>query len=788
VISQQIKTAVGGLLHDIGKIVYRAGDSIQAHPVSGSALMAEFIDDADILDCIRYHHLRDIPKSLRPDAPAHLIYIADNISAGTDRRDAEAPESSGFDRFIPRYSVFNLLNGNRGKWKHAVREISGRMEIPSEDMAVSTPDYAHLLRKFIEEMKGISIQSEYISSLLEVMEGCFSNVPSSTNVKEIPDISLFDHAKLTAAYASCLLLDAEAEGIDDYAEWIYGKEARLYERELFLLASIDISGIQPFIFDIASEGALKSLRARSFYLGLLMENTVDELVEAVGVSRANVLYTGGGHAYLLFPNTRAARGVVAQSIEAINLALRGIYGTKLFFALGMQETSAAVLMGKRTPEAYAGVFRSLSSQIARNKLCRWRARDIQVLNAENAAETGRECKICGSTMDGSEDGICPACEAFPSVSKDLLRKDVVFAILSDASSLSLPLFSRAGTRQYLSVLSDQDARDLMKEFPGKVIRLYGKNRLMAGERLSTKLWMGDFTARNADGSIMTTEDMAKTVVGINRIAVLRADVDNLGAAFTSGFPGEYLTISRTATFSRSLSLFFKHYINDILEHPSFQLRRQTHCGVLTIVYSGGDDVFIIGAWYDVFAAALDLERALSQYACGSLTMSAGIAVFDARHPITSMARVAGELEDAAKKHVHAKGRKNSVALFGFDAEGTDLVCRHLYSWEDFRKKVVEEKLAALDGFFSAQQDFGGSFLYKLLALLRASGENRLNLARLAYLLARREPGEKASEEAKAAYARFSRDVYGWALNPEDRKQLITALMIYVYTQREKKED
>jgi len=785
---QQIKTVVGGLFHDIGKVAHRAGNSMQAHPIAGSVLMADFISDADILDCIRYHHLRDMPKSLRPDAPAHLVYLADNISAGTDRRDFEASENSGFDRLIPRHSVFNLLNGNRGKWKHAVHEISDRMETPSEDMTISADDYAHLLRKFTGEMKGIPIRDDYVSSLLEVMEGCFSNVPSSTNLKEIPDISLFDHSKLTAAYASCLLCVAEAEGITDYAEWIYGNETRLYEQELFLVASIDISGIQSFIFEIASEGALKSLRARSFYLELLMENTVDELVEAVGVSRANVLYTGGGHAYLLLPNTRAARDAVSKSIEAINAALRGVYGTKLFLALGMQETCAAVLMGKRAQEAYAAVFQSLSSQIARNKLSRWKAHDIQALNAADTAETGRECKICGSAMIANEDGICPVCDAFPSISKALLAENVVFAVLSEAIPPSLPLFSRTGTRQYLVALSAQEARELMHHSSQVIIRLYGKNHLMAGERLSTKLWMGDYTARNTDGSIMTTEEMAAKAMGMNRIAVLRADVDNLGAAFTSGFPREYLTISRTATFSRSLSLFFKHYINDILKHPTFRLRGQPHSGALTIVYSGGDDVFIIGAWYDVFVAALDLEHALSQYACGALTMSAGIAVFDARHPIASMARVAGELEDAAKKHIHAKGRKNSVALFGFEAEGSDLVCNHLYSWEVFRKEVVGKKLEALDSFFSAQQDIGGSFLYKLLALLRASGEARMNLARLAYLLARREPGKQATAEEKEAYARFARDVYGWALNLEDRRQLITALMIYLYTRREKKED
>lgn len=49
-------------------------------------------------------------------------------------------------------------------------------------------------------MKGISFQSTYVNSLLELAEAYLSYIPSSTYLGEVADISL-DHSKLTAALA-----------------------------------------------------------------------------------------------------------------------------------------------------------------------------------------------------------------------------------------------------------------------------------------------------------------------------------------------------------------------------------------------------------------------------------------------------------------------------------------------------------------------------------------------------------------------------------------------------------
>ena len=71
----------------------------------------------------------------------------------------------------------------------------------------------------------------------------------------------------------------------------------------FLLLSMDMSGIQDFIYNISGSKALKSLRSRSFYLEIMLEVIVDQLLEKLELTRANLLYTGGGHAYLLVSNT-----------------------------------------------------------------------------------------------------------------------------------------------------------------------------------------------------------------------------------------------------------------------------------------------------------------------------------------------------------------------------------------------------------------------------------------------------------------------------------------------------
>ncbi|NLN47741.1 MAG: type III-A CRISPR-associated protein Cas10/Csm1, partial [Clostridiales bacterium] len=73
----------------------------------------------------------------------------------------------------------------------------------------------------------------------------------------------------------------------------------------------------------------------------------------------------------------------------------------------------------------------------------------------------------------------------------------------------------------------------------------------------------------------------------------------------------------------------------------------------------------------------------------------------------------------------------------------------------------------------------------ILELLRKTKEDSVNIARLAYLLARQEPEQRAAQEEKELYRRFSSNVYNWVFDEEERRQLITAIIIFTYRNREK---
>ena len=84
------------------------------------------------------------------------------------------------------------------------------------------------------------------------------------------------------------------------------------------------------------------------------------------------------------------------------------------------------------------------------------------------------------------------------------------------------------------------------------------------------------------------------------------------------------------------------------------------------------------------------------------------------------------------------------------------------------------------------EDRGNNFLYHLLELLQ-NREERINKARYVYLLSRMEPDRNAEKEKILAYKAFSRKMYEWFSKAEDRKELITAILLYVYVKRNEEE-
>ncbi len=88
---QTLRATFGGLVHDLGKPYYRAGEDARDHATSGEALLRELFPGKewrDTLECVRYHHARALRQArLARDSLAYITCVADNIAAAADRRD-----------------------------------------------------------------------------------------------------------------------------------------------------------------------------------------------------------------------------------------------------------------------------------------------------------------------------------------------------------------------------------------------------------------------------------------------------------------------------------------------------------------------------------------------------------------------------------------------------------------------------------------------------------------------------------------------------------------------------
>ena len=224
------------------------------------------------------------------------------------------------------------------------------------------------------------------------------------------------------------------------------------------------------------------------------------------------------------------------------------------------------------------------------------------------------------------------------------------------------------------------------------------------------------------------------------------------AGFSYQDGGKYNTLARSATFSRSMSLFFKVYINQFAKEKK-----------LSIIYAGGDDVFAIGSWQDVIEFTICLRQNFIKWTNGKLTLSAGIGLFPDKTPVSLMAEETGKLEGAAKEN-----DKDSISLFEK---------AYTLKFDQFIDKVYNGKLKSIRYYFNIQDERGKSFVYRLIELLR--NYDRMNIARLAYYLTRLE--DQTSKDKKEEFKEFKDLFFSWYTGSDnERKEAEIALLLYIY--------
>lgn len=534
---EKYRLAMASLLHDVGKIVYRTGNR-KKHAILGSSFLEAYFKDEDnkkaILRAVENHHADGIKnlKTSKSDI-SYILYEADNIAAGADRRKNEGEEGSfsGFDMKTLLGTVFNVLqpiDGSEDNSNSRLFKLQGLMEqeklqYPTleKNITASAGEYVHLLNILENYFSQKKIDEISVNEMLQVMEGVASYIPSSTSLGEVADISLYDHHKMTAGVAGCIYDYYRAKDIDDFYTVCYKDGLKYRKEKVFLLASGKLHGIDKFIYNVPSKGALRSLRGRSFFVDLLAENIIDVLLDQLELSRCNLIYSGGGSFQLLLPNTQNTQKIFKLWREKVNQWLLDNYGTNLYLSIGSVMLSADDMMVKEKSVSNMGKsFRELRKKLNDDNRGRYSTKQLQELfNPDsfiNKNSNGEhECCVCHSSSknlipydeDMPETMVCQSCHNLKKLGKSVLECDVtaIFkageTLLDKENIMSLPAFE--GEYNFVLLKTDEaetNARNAK--------RIYLKNRMLSGNNVAMRLWMADYVAKNDKGHTLELEELA----------------------------------------------------------------------------------------------------------------------------------------------------------------------------------------------------------------------------------------------------------------------------------------
>lgn len=258
----------------------------------------------------------------------------------------------------------------------------------------------------------------------------------------------------------------------------------------------------------------------------------------------------------------------------------------------------------------------------------------------------------------------------------------MIAFFDDLADGELPIINSSVSVQAQSVVG---------KTPYLVMKVNDTNLTDVTGLPAVSKYLATYVARKEDG-ILTFEEIASSAEGQPLLGFLKADVDQMGELFVFGLKRKQVsldTMSRLATMSRLFDLFFSGYIESLL---SSEFR---DCYT---VFSGGDDLFLVGPWDKIIKLAERIYKDFSSFAGNQdVHISAGISITHHDYPI---ARAADLVDKALEKSKDA---------------GRDRITIHgkTLKWAEWAS-IKEEWLRLLSMDVADKNKVPSAFLYSLL--------------------------------------------------------------------------
>lgn len=688
-----------------------------------------------------------------------IVTEADRLSSGWERGPAEEggePEVDWRDyqktRLSPILSQLSLKKEQlqqSDSLGYSLAELAPQSLFPQPLHKVTPPgreeakeEYLQLFNSLKEHLgrlahrqENLELWLEHFDSLLMVYTAMIPALRAGA-VEASRDVSLYDHARTTAALAAALYLYHHQK--DSLAVPAIQNSTE----KKFLFISGDFYGIQDFIFSAGGDTRryrAKLLRGRSFAVSLITELAADMVCRQIGLPFLSVVLNVAGKFTILAANTIEAHQAVREAEEEINRWLFGISLGENALGLAVREASPDDLLAGR----FTNLWENIGKDLERKKLARLD------LNRYGGAVPGYLdrfrvdpplCQLCGKRPASHEvegdrliqqvKSACMVCRDHVFLGTNLVKRNRLAVVTTEAdlrdpaSHLREPILGR-----YQVAFAEGFMKSLARE--GHLFKLWDTSpnpegrlasevtpRFINGyvpvyqaedryderlQELEEELEPGDpKTLSHLAALALSPTDTPGEYQGLEALGILKADVDDLGLLMTCGLPESKFTMSRLATLSRQLHFFF-------CLHLPHLLMNDTRFQNVYTVFAGGDDLFLMGPWNRIIDLAREIRDQFAQYVGTNpeVHLSAGISL---QKPHTPLDQLAHSAEEALREAKGVSEKKNRLALFG-----------ETVSWEDVGAltKVNE----TLEAWLEARW-FTPAMLYRLNEFIRLAGQEK----------------------------------------------------------------
>lgn len=612
------------------------------------------------------------------------------------------------------------------QYKQPLNPLSPISLFPSKNSLGQT--YTVLWDRFIHDLKKIPISHQqnlnmwldHFDSLWQIYAQAMPAVVSNDFISES---SAYDLAKVSSAL---LIAKKQAPDIDTP----------------YLLIQGDFFGIQNFIFasggDTAKHAA-KLLRGRSFYVSLMVECAALKIVENLGLNSSSIVQNAAGKFLIVAGNT--AQNILALEkiqTELNEWFLKYTYGLsslglawtavdeeqfklqdtdnnfqqvmkKLFTVLERKKLSNFDLCGSDLrPTVFEGYLDSFDNRLGICELSGFAPATMQFRNSVVVSDLSRDHVIVGEALAKpalqrliiSEDVIDQSDKVLkvrlfgysirftedqeisgkfgPSIQEHKIQRFYDFSLAQNMEDHAWHGYAKRHINSYVPVFNNvPDALDL--------------NRYPESERNIEAGVLKNFNHLAYDNKQLNESSKWQ---GIAALAVLKGDIDNLGAIFQQGQKRPSFT--KSALLSRQINAFFAVYL------PT--LCKEKYCNSYT-VFAGGDDFFLIGPWYEIICLASEMRNKFHEYCANNekLHFSAGILLTKPGAPVNQLAERTESALELAKNALDAHG----------EASKNNVYClEQVMKWTDF-----EQVVQACHDLKNIQDQYALStaFLYALLS-------------------------------------------------------------------------